>query len=96
MLPVPMWPGFVPAPRVDTVGLIGYLNRVAEYARATEPSWPTPLVTSTPLLERRLRFDLNYQQAGNGTNTILIGMFGVNVAITALLADLVVKRTSTE
>lgn len=62
----------VPAPRVDTVGLIGYLNRVAEYARATEPSWPTPLVTSTPLLERRLRFDLNYQQAGNGTNTILI------------------------
>ncbi len=38
-------------------------------ARATQPSWSTPLVTTTGLLEQRLRFDVDLQHSGNGTAT---------------------------
>ena len=41
----------------------------AARARATQPAWSSPLVTTTGMLEQRFRFDLAHQQAGNGTNT---------------------------
>jgi hypothetical protein len=40
-----------------------------ERARATQPHWSTPLVTTTGLLEQRVRFDVDLQHAGNGTST---------------------------
>jgi hypothetical protein len=38
-------------------------------ARATQPGWSSPLVTTTGLLEERLRIDTQFQHAGNGTDT---------------------------
>jgi hypothetical protein len=46
--------------------------RVA-HARATQPSWSSPLVTTTGLLEQRVRFDLQEQHSGNGTDTTVLG-----------------------
>jgi hypothetical protein len=46
--------------------------RRAENARATQPAWSSPLVTTTGLLEQRLRFDFSEQHAGNGANTSVI------------------------
>ncbi|HEX2940806.1 MAG TPA: hypothetical protein VHO91_07140 [Rhodopila sp.] len=40
--------------------------------RAMQPSWSSPLVTGTGLLEQRLRFDLQQQNAGNGANTTIV------------------------
>jgi hypothetical protein len=40
-----------------------------ERARATQPYWSTPLVTTTGLLEQRVRFDVDLQHSGNRTNT---------------------------
>lgn len=51
-------------------------------ARATQPSWSSPLVTTTGLLEQRLRFDLDEQHAGNGSSTtVLDGGKGVDVIV---------------
>ncbi len=44
----------------------------AARARATQPSWSSPLVTTTALLEQRLRFDIDEQHAGNGTSTAVV------------------------
>jgi hypothetical protein len=44
----------------------------AAHARATQPTWSSPLVTTTGLLEQRVRFDLYEERSGNGTNTALI------------------------
>ena len=52
--------------------LAGWSERVAG-ARASQPHWSSPLVTTTALLEQRVRFDLARQQAGNGTDTTLFG-----------------------
>jgi hypothetical protein len=41
-------------------------------ARETQPDWSSPLVTTTGMLEQRLRFDLAYQHAGNATETTVI------------------------
>jgi hypothetical protein len=49
--------------------IIATLNADAASARATQPNWSTPLVTTTALLERRFRFDFSQQHSGNGTNT---------------------------
>src|ERR1700722_14336496 len=38
-------------------------------ARATQPNWSPPLVTTTGLLEQRARFDVDLQPSGNGTST---------------------------
>jgi hypothetical protein len=43
------------------------------HARATQPSWSSPLVTTTGLLEQRVRFDAQEQHAGNGTDTTVLG-----------------------
>ena len=60
------------APRVDVDGVAAYFAAAAAHARATQPSWSSPLVTTTALLERRLRFDIDYEHSGNGTNTTLV------------------------
>ena len=44
----------------------------AERARATQPEWASPLVTTSGLLEQRLRFDVSRQHAGNGTDSSLL------------------------
>ena len=45
---------------------------MAKQARATQPTWSSPLVTTTGLLEQRLRFDLSGQHAGNGADTTVV------------------------
>jgi len=51
--------------------LASWSDRAAR-ARATQPTWSSPLVTTTGLLEQRVRFDLYEERSGNGTNTALI------------------------
>lgn len=67
--PTPAQPALSDAPRVDVGAIAAYFERAAAYARATQPSWSSPLVTTTGLLEQRLRFDVDYQHAGTGANT---------------------------
>lgn len=45
---------------------------VAARARATQPAWSSPLVTTTGMLEQRLRFDVSEQRAGNGARTMVV------------------------
>jgi hypothetical protein len=40
------------------------------YARATQPNWSSPLVTTTSMLEQRFRFETDFQHSGNDTDTI--------------------------
>jgi hypothetical protein len=47
-------------------------GQTAATARATQPAWSSPLVTTTGMLEQRVRFDLAHQHAGNGTDTTQI------------------------
>ena len=65
-------PAPTPDSEVETSGIVGYFadwaGRVAR-ARATQPSWASPLVTTTGLLEQRVRFDASQSQSGNGTDT---------------------------
>jgi hypothetical protein len=65
-------PAPTPDSEVETSGIAGYFadwaDRVAR-ARATQPSWASPLVTTTGLLEQRVRFDASQSQSGNGTDT---------------------------
>ncbi|HEV2549080.1 MAG TPA: hypothetical protein VGU20_17190 [Stellaceae bacterium] len=51
--------------------LAGLAERVRR-AQATQPDWSSPLVTTTGMLEQRLRFDLAHQHAGNATDTTVI------------------------
>ncbi|MFZ0695047.1 MAG: hypothetical protein WAN51_13050 [Alphaproteobacteria bacterium] len=37
-------------------------------ARATQPEWSSPLVTTTAMLEERVRFDIAFQRTGNGAD----------------------------
>ncbi len=47
-------------------------ERVA-YARSTQPGWSSPLVTTTALLEQRVRFDASFQTVGNGSSNVNLG-----------------------
>ncbi|HTZ69113.1 MAG TPA: hypothetical protein VMB71_00535 [Acetobacteraceae bacterium] len=52
------------------------------WARATQPEWSSPIVTTTPLLEQRFRFDTQFQHSGNNTDTIdLDGGKGVDLIV---------------
>ena len=53
---------------VSTSFFSGWTKQV-ERARASQPSWSSPLVTTTGLLENRLRFDFEALHAANGTET---------------------------
>jgi hypothetical protein len=66
-------PAEPPAPSkgpVDT--FFGNWAQLVEQARASQPAWSSPLVTTTALLEQRFRFDLAFQSAGNGSETTVI------------------------
>jgi hypothetical protein len=71
--------------RVDSDGISALLAAWAERAaraRATQPSWSSPLVTTTGLLEQRVRFDVAEQHSGNGTNTtVLDGGRGLDLIV---------------
>ena len=64
--------------------IIASLDAYAASARATQPSWSTPLTTTTGLLERRFRFDFSQQHSGNGTNTSVIDS---NKSLELIVAD---------
>ena len=52
------------------------------YARATQPNWSSPLITTTGLLENRLRFDAQQQHAANGARTtVLDGGRGLDLIV---------------
>jgi hypothetical protein len=41
-------------------------------AKASQPDWSSPLITTTSTLEQRFRFDAQYQSAGNTTSTLVL------------------------
>jgi hypothetical protein len=56
-------------------------RRVAA-ARASQPEWSSPVITTTALLEQRFRFDTAFQHSNNGTDTIdLDGGKGVDLIV---------------
>jgi hypothetical protein len=76
-LPASRLPDQQPPPAIDdpvvaTGGIAGALAAWEAWvarARATQPYWSTPLITTTGLLEQRVRFDVDLQHSGNGTST---------------------------
>ena len=73
------------APPPDVNGLAAYFDnwsqRVAE-ARATQPHWSSPLLTTYAGLEERVRVDTQFQHSGNNTDTIdLDGTRGVDLIV---------------
>jgi hypothetical protein len=53
----------------DLSDLLGPYSQSHAEARASQPAWSSPLVTTTGLLEQRVRFDVEQQHAGNGSDT---------------------------
>jgi hypothetical protein len=43
-----------------------------DHAKATQPEWSSPLITTTSMLEQRYRFDIDVQHAGNGADTTIL------------------------
>ena len=68
--------------------------------RATQPNWSSPIVTTTALLEQRMRFDTEFQRSGNGANTVNVdGAKGLDLIVSGtqeiqLAADPYVVRTN--
>jgi hypothetical protein len=100
--------GLVGAAHADTLdasGLEAYFanwdQRVAA-ARASQPEWSSPIVTTTGMLEERVRVDTSFQRSGNGTSTTnLDGGKGVDLIITdsdelQIAADPYVIRSANE
>jgi hypothetical protein len=59
-----------------------YWRRVSAEAQASQPHWASPVITSTPMLENRIRFDNEFQHAGNGADTTVIdGGRGIDVIV---------------
>ncbi len=58
-----------------------WATRVAA-ARASQPIWSSPVVTTTAMLEQRFRVDTEFQHAGNGADTVeLDGGKGLDLII---------------
>ena len=72
----PMQPAASPIPPPPEVnGLQSYFDtwdQRAAWARATQPNWSSPLVTTTSMLEQRFRFETDFQHSGNDTDTTVI------------------------
>jgi hypothetical protein len=66
-------------------GISGFLaswDATAEAARAQQPSWSSPIATTTGLLEQRIRFDVEDEHSGNGSDTtILDGGKGLDLIV---------------
>ncbi len=60
------------APRGGVTGFLSDWDATAETARAQQPSWSSPIATTTGLLEQRFRFDVEDQHAGNGAATTML------------------------
>lgn len=57
-------------------------DALVDRARASQPSWSSPLITTTATLEQRARFDTSIQHAGNGANTtVLDGGKGIDLIV---------------
>ena len=55
----------------------------AAAARASQPEWSSPIVTSPVPLEQRLRFDVDQEHSGNGADTtVLDGGRGLDLIVT--------------
>ena len=66
--PAPQTAG--PPPAVN--GLQAFFDDWAAWAgaaKASQPSWASPIATTSALLGQRFRFEVQQQQAGNGTDT---------------------------
>ena len=68
-------PGVVMTPMFDASAVSSFV--AAWQARATQvrdnqPAWSSPLITTTGMLEQRVRFDASGQHAGSGANTTVI------------------------
>lgn len=62
--------------------LISLFGNAAESARASQPAWSSPLVTTTGMLEQRFRFDVDRQFAGNDARTTALdGGRGVDLIV---------------
>ena len=58
----------------------------AAQVRANQPAWSSPLITTTGMLEQRLRFDLSEQHAGNRADTTVIdGGKGLDLILSTLV-----------
>ena len=56
----------------------------AAQVRANQPAWSSPLVTTSGMLEQRVRFDFASQRAGNGSATEVIdGGRGIDLIVTS-------------
>ena len=65
--------GLVPPAAAEEDGILPEAwQRMADATRAGQPSWSSPLVTTTALLEQRLRLDAAHRSAGNGADTTLL------------------------
>jgi hypothetical protein len=49
--------------------ILGSYSESHTEVRASQPAWSSPLVTTTAMLEQRLRFDVEQQHSGNGADT---------------------------
>jgi hypothetical protein len=49
--------------------ILRYFDNSADAARASQPEWSSPLVTTTALMEQRFRLDMYQQHSGNGADT---------------------------
>jgi hypothetical protein len=49
--------------------ILGPYSESHTEVRASQPAWSSPLVTTTAMLEQRLRFDVEQQHSGNGADT---------------------------
>ena len=82
----PLQPANPPVPVPPAVnGLESYFDtwdQRTAYARATQPNWSSPLVTTTSMLEQRFRFETDFQHSGNDTDTIDIdGGKGIDLIV---------------
>ncbi len=69
----PPEPASAPAPQVSGIdGLVDDWYSTIAHAKATQPEWSSPLVTTTAMLEQRFRFDIDVQHAGNGSDTTVL------------------------
>jgi hypothetical protein len=56
-------------------GISDFLARweaASKSARTEQPSWSSPIATTTPMLEQRFRFEVEDQHSGNGARTTIL------------------------
>lgn len=62
--------------------LITAWRETAAQAESEQPTWSSPLITTSGLLEQRVRFDASYQRVGNGSSTaVLDGGKGIDLIV---------------